>query len=156
MLSTTADDVGAGLALHVEQDRRGCVHPAGELDVLRALQHGGDVGQMHRRAVAVGHDDVLVVVGALQLIVGVDRVGLRRAVEAALGRVGVGVGDRGAQIVDVEAVGRERLQIGLHAHGRPLAAGDADQADAGELRDLLRDARVGEVLDLRQRHRPAN
>ena len=109
----------------------------------------GDIGQKDRIAVLVGDDDVLVVVGVLDLVVGVDRVGARRAVEAAFRRVGIGVGDRRAQIVDVEAVGGERLQIGLDAHGRALSAIDGDEADAGELRNLLRDARVGEVFDLR-------
>ena len=72
------DDVGAGLALHVQQDGGRGVHPAGELDVLRALHHRRDIGEMHRRAVLVGDDDAPVVVGALQLVVGVDGVGLRR------------------------------------------------------------------------------
>ena len=88
--------------------------------------------QIDRRAVLVGHHDVVVGLGVLQLVVGVDGVGLRRAVEAALGRVGIVVGDGGAQIVDVQAIGRQLLQIGLHPHGRALAAGNADQADAGQ------------------------
>ena len=61
-----------------------------------------------------------VVLGAGQLIVGVDRRGLARAVEAALGRIDVGVVDGGAQIVDVEAIGGERLRVELNAHGGPL------------------------------------
>ena len=52
-----ADDVGAGLALDVQDHGGRGVHPGGLLDVLGAVDHGGDVGQAHRRAVAVGDDD---------------------------------------------------------------------------------------------------
>jgi hypothetical protein len=38
------------------------------------------------------------------------------------------------------------------ADGRFLAAVDADEADAGDLGNFLREAGVGEVLDLRERH----
>ncbi len=142
------DDIGARLALDVEDHRRLGVHPGGELDVLGALRHLRHIGEMHRRAVLVGDHQVPVIVGALQLVIGVDGVGARRSVEIALGRVDVGVGDGGAEIVDVEAVGGERTRIGLDAHRRPLAAIDADEPDAGQLRDLLRQPRIGEVLDL--------
>ena len=72
----------------------------------------------------------------------------RRPVEAALRLVDVGVGDRGAHVLEAEPVRGERLRVRLDAHRRPLAAGERDEADAGDLRDLLREARVGEVLQL--------
>jgi len=68
---------------------------------------------MHGRSIAVGDNDVVVVLGALQLVVGIDRVGLRRAVETALGCVAVRVRDRGAKVVDVEAIGGERARVTL-------------------------------------------
>src|SRR6202012_4412946 len=40
--------------------------------------------------------------------------------------------------------------IGLDAHGGLLAAGDGDETDAGELRDLLREDGVGEIFNLLQ------
>jgi hypothetical protein len=147
------DDVGARLALHVEDDRRHGVAPGRELDVLGAVLHLGDVGEPHRRAVLIGDDEVAIGGGRLQLVVGVDRVGARRPVEIALRRVDVGGADGGAQIVEIEPIGGERPRIGLDAHRRALPAADADEADAGQLRDLLREARVGEILDLRQRYR---
>jgi len=106
-----------------------------------------DVAQEHRRTVLVGHHDILIGLGILQLVVGIDGVGLHRAVEAAFGRVGIVVGDGGAQIVDVQAQRRQPLQIGLNAHGRTLAAGNADQTDARQLRNFLCDACVRQVLD---------
>jgi hypothetical protein len=145
------NDVGTRLALDVQDHRRLRVHPGTELAVLRALLDLRHVRQAHRRAILVGDHQVLVVVGALELVVGVDRVGARRPVEIALGRIDIGVGDGGAEIVDVEAERGELAGVGLDTHGRALAAADADQSDAGELRDLLCQARIGEVLDLRQR-----
>ena len=88
--------------------RRRRVLPRGELVVLGAVDDVGDVGQMHRRAVLVGDDDVAIRVGRLELIVRVDRVRARRPVEAALGAVDVGVADRGAQILQAHAVRGER------------------------------------------------
>ena len=55
----------------------------------------------------------------------------------------------GAQRLEVQVVRGERLRVGLDAHRRPLPAGDADEPDARHLRQLLRDARVDEVVHLR-------
>ena len=57
-----------------------------------------------------------------------------------------------AAATQIQAVRRERLRVRLDAHRGPLAAGDADEPDARQLRQLLRDARVDEVVHLRQRH----
>ena len=51
-----ADDVGAGLPLDVDDHGRDGVHPRRLLDVLGVVDDVGDVGQAHRRAVAVGDD----------------------------------------------------------------------------------------------------
>ena len=64
--------------------------------------------QAHRRAVAVGDDDRAVLRAGLQLIVVVDGPGLLRTVEIALGLIHVGAGERGAQRLEAQAVGRER------------------------------------------------
>ena len=140
------DDVGARLALDVDQHRRRLVGPAGQLGVLGALHHIGDVPQEHRRAILVGDHDILVGLGVLQLVVGVDGVLLGGAVELALGRVGIVVGDGGAQVVDVQAQRRQPLQVGLHPHGRTLAARDRNQSHIGQLGDLRGDAGVRQVF----------
>ena len=46
------DDVRAGLALDVDDDRRRLVHPRRELGVFHVVNHVRHVGQNHRRAVA--------------------------------------------------------------------------------------------------------
>ena len=51
------DDVGAGLALHVDDDGRRVLVPAADLGVLQAVDDLGDVLQQHRRIVAIGDDD---------------------------------------------------------------------------------------------------
>jgi hypothetical protein len=45
-----------------------------------------------------------------------------RPIEAALGRIHVGGGDRHAEILEGEPVGRDRGRIRLHPHRGPLAA----------------------------------
>src|SRR6185503_17550832 len=92
------------------------------------------------------HHDVLVGLGVLQLVIGVDGVGLHRAIEAALGRVGVVVGDGGAQVVYVQTHGRQLLQVRLDPDGRLVAAGNADQANTVKLGNLLGDAGIGQLL----------
>ncbi len=148
-----ADDVGAGLALNVENDRRHAVHPGGELVVLGAVDRLRDVAEPHRGSVPVCDHEILVGTGGPQLIVGIDRVGARGSVEVAFRCVHVGVSQRGPQVVDVQPIGRELARIGADAHSGALSAADADQPDAGKLRDFLREACVGKILDPRQRQR---
>src|SRR5208282_3996978 len=59
----------------------------------------------------------------------------------------------GAHILEVDAIRGKRGGIHAHPDRRFLAATDADQSHTWELRDFLREARIGEIFDLRQRHR---
>ena len=92
------DDVGARLALDVHDHRRRLVHPRRLAHVLGVVGHVGDVGEPHRRAVALGDDERPVVGAGQELIVGADHVRLARAVEAALRLVDVGGGDGSAHV----------------------------------------------------------
>ncbi len=147
------DDVGAGLALDIDDDRRLLVGPRREPGILGAVDDVGDVGQAHRRAVAVRDDHALVIAGGLELIVGIDRRRPSGAVEAALGLVRIGIAYRGAQVVERQPVRGQRGRVGLDAHRRALPAADAHQPDARKLRELGCEARVGKILDLGQRQR---
>ena len=113
--------------------------------------HGGHVAEHHRRAVAPRHHHALVVGRGGDLIVGVDLVRLILPVEAALREIEAGRLQRGPDVLQIDPVRRERGRIRLDAHGRFLTA-DGDHADPRDLRDLLRQARVREILDLRERH----
>src|SRR5207237_10031520 len=77
---------------------------------------------------------------------------LARTAQAALGLVYVGARDRAAQLVEGGGVLRERRRVGLPPYRGPLPATDTDEAHPGELSDLLGEPRIGQVLDLGQRH----
>ena len=146
------DDVGAGLPLDVHQHGGLIVGPRAEARVLGAVDDLGDVGEPQRRAAAVGDDQVAIRLDRSQLIVGVEHERALGAVEVALRLVDVGGGNHVAQGLQVQVVRRQRLRVGLDAHGRTLPSGEAHEADAGQLRQLLRDARVDQVVDVGQRH----
>ncbi len=93
------DHIGAGLALDVENDRRGRVHPSGLTQVLRAIDDGGHVFKPHRGAVFISDDDGLIASASEDLIIGADDVRLLDAVEIAFGLVDVGLVERSAQIL---------------------------------------------------------
>ena len=147
------NDVRAGLALDVQDDGAAVARPRRELRVLDAVDDVGDVLEADRRAVAVRDDDGLIRLRARELIVGRDRVVLPLAVDVALRLVDVGGDERLAHVLDGEAGAGERGGIDLHADGGLLAAVEGDEADAGDLRDLLGEDGVRGVVDLRQRER---
>src|SRR2546425_631710 len=72
-------------------------------------------------------------------------------VEVTLRLIHVGLRDGRPHILEAEPVGGQRRRIRANAHGGLLAAADRDQAHAGQLRDLLHQPRVRQVLYLRQR-----
>ena len=125
------------------------VHPGRLLHVLDAVDHVGDVGQRTGAPLLIGDDQRLIVVAGQQLVVGADRVGLLRAVEVALGLVDVGAarapcaGPRGSGRSDASAVGLTWTRTAGFCPPLMLTSPTPEQ-----LRDLLRQPRVGEVLDL--------
>ena len=72
--------------------------------------------------------------------------------QLALGLIDVDLADDRAQLLQAHAVGSQRRRVGHDAHGGLLSAADADQPHARQLRNLLREGRVGQILDLGQRH----
>ena len=58
-----------------------------------------------------------------------------------------------AQIVEIDANARKSERIDMDADGGPLSAGDRNQSDAGELRQLRHEAGFDDVFDFRQLHR---
>jgi hypothetical protein len=78
------------------------------------------------RAVAVSDNQRVVGVGLQQLIVGVERIGLARAIECAFRQVDVGLGDHAADVFKTDAAGRQSLGIDLDADRRLHLPADAD------------------------------
>ena len=66
------DDVGARLADRMTSTERLAVGMAGVAQILDRIDHVADIRQPHRRAVAVGDHQRLVILGVRGLVVGVD------------------------------------------------------------------------------------
>ena len=105
------------------------------------------------RAVAIGDDDVVPVLRGRQLVVGVDGVAARRAVDVALRAVDGRDRDLGADVLERQALRHQLGRIDLDAHRRLLLAADRDLRDAGNLADLLRELGIDGVADGGQRQR---
>ena len=145
------DDVRAGLPLNVQDDRRSLVHPGRLPDVLRVIEDRGNVGQFDRSAVLVRDDERSVIAAGEQLVVGSNLVRLMRSIEVSFGLIDVGGDDGSAQILKIETVRGHRRGIRLNPDGRFLSAAYADQTHSRQLRNLRRQPRIGEILNLRQR-----
>ena len=159
----------AGLALDVQNDGRlkrrslgriaiggglcGVAHPRGLRGVLHAINDLGYVGQHDGCAVAISDDDAAVVLAGDELVVGVDLVVLAISVEIPLGRIHARLRDRGAQIFQINSVRRKRGGIGLDAHGRLLAAADANQPNVADLGNLGSQPRIHQIFHLGQWNR---
>src|SRR6185312_276721 len=96
-----------------------------------------DVADADRRAVSIGDHQVGVILRMQQLVIGIERKGLARAVERAFGQIDIGLAERRAAALEIDAARGKRLRIELHAHRGLLLAADTDEADAGYLRYLL-------------------
>ena len=146
------DDVGPGLPLDVDQDGGEFAGPRGKTTIFGGVLDAGDVAEAERGVIPPGDDQIAVFLDGTELVVCVHQDRAERAVETALGTVDAGGADGGAHLGEAEAAGGELARIDLHADGRTLAAGEADHADAGNLREFLGDAGVHEIVDSRQRH----
>ena len=147
------DDVRTRLALNVDDDGRDVIGPGGEKSVLGAFDNRCDIGQADGSAVAVSDDRIGERFDLVDLIVGVDREGPEGPVEAAFRRIDVDVAENRAEVVDQQAVGRKRPEIGLDTHRRPMASRERHEAHARDLGNFLGERRLGEILDLGQRPR---
>jgi len=127
------------------------IGPGGLLNVFHAIDDRSYIGEADGRAVAVGNDEGTVAIAGDELIVRAYGIRLVRAVEGAFGLIHVGLTESSPQIFQTHTIGSERRRIRLDSHGGALAAADADKADAGKLRDFLRESRVGEIFDFGKR-----
>ena len=145
-----ADHVRTRLALDVDNHGSMGAIPGRELVVLGGFDHAGDVAQPDGRAIAEGYDHRAVFLRRFDLVVGIDGRCPERAVETALGDVGIGIGDGSAHVFQPQAEACQGSGIDLDAHRRPLPAGNADQPHPCHLGQFLRHPGVDQVIDLRQ------
>ena len=145
--------IGAGLALHVNDDGRLALVPATDAGVFQAIDDIGHILQQHRRIVAIRDDDGAVGAGRRDLVVGGDRVGLRGAVERTLRSSHIGRHDGVPQILDRNAISSEAGEVSLDADGRSDVAFDRHMADAGHLAEARPEQCVSDVAETAQRDR---
>ena len=88
-----------------------------------------------------------IVVRRHELVVGAEREGLPRAVEAALGAVDVGVGDGGAHVLQRQPVGGEPRRVRRTRTAGRMPPCTGDPADAVDLRQFRLQQRVGGVAE---------
>ena len=138
-------DVGAGLALHVQQHRALAIVPGGVEGVLQPFDHGADIGEPHRRVGTPGDDQVGEALGGGNLVVRHNRRRLPRPVQRAFGAGLVGTDDGGADILQRQAVGGEAARVGLDPDRGPHVALHGHAAHPGHLAQTLRQQRVGRV-----------
>ena len=141
-----ADDVGAGLAKNDDGHRRLAVGEAGVADVFHRAENIGHVGQSHGRAIAISNNQRLVLLSVQQLVAGVNEERILVVRKLALGRVGVGAGERGADIVEPDTVIKKLRGIDLHPHGGLGAAAGDDLAHPIDLGNFLRQDGVRGVV----------
>ena len=87
------------------------------------------------------------------MVVGVERIALTRTVESAFWQIDIVYVDHTADLFEAQPACSQRLGIELDADGRFLLSGDANQPDAGYLRDLLQQNVVRIGINGRERQR---
>ncbi len=147
------DRVRARLALDRERDDLPVVIPVPDPVVLDAVHDLPEVAEGHGRAVAVRDDHRPVRGRVEELAVRLHGERLVHAVERPDGQVRVLPLDRGRHLVDADPPGRELRRVEPGAHGELLRPRHLDLRDARDRREALRDERLGDLVDRRERHR---
>nr|GFD10960.1 hypothetical protein [Tanacetum cinerariifolium] len=146
------DDVRARLAEHHDVDPLLIAGPGVDVGVFRAVDHPRYVTQMNRGAILVGNDQLVIVLGLKQLVVGGQGGNAVLAVQRAFGQVQACLLQRGAQVAKGQANGRELFRRRLHTNRRASLAGDRDLANAVDLAQLSGQQRFGDVAQLGRGH----
>ena len=139
------DDIGAGLALHIQHYGGVAVVPGVHAVVFHAADDGADIAEAHGAAGAPCDDEAAVGVRRGELIVGGHRIGQVGAIKTAFGAADIGVADGGADILHRQAVGGQARGIQFHADGGFEPALDDDAADAVDLAEFGLQQGIGGV-----------
>ncbi len=142
------DDVGTGLAVDDQQHRLLVVEEAAVVAVFHRIPHPCHVAETQRGAILVADDQRRVVGRLVQLVVGAHLPVLIGVLHHALGPAHIAVGDGLAHLVQRHTVLLQLLRLQFHPYRGQRAAADLDFADAGHLRQLLRQDGGADVVQL--------
>ena len=128
------------------------------MDVGHVILHGGDIRKPYGRSIAVGDNQVSVLIGLPNLVVGADGDCFLRAGKLPLRLIGVGAAESGSHQVEADSGVVQLRRIQLCPDGGLSGATYKDLPNALHLRQLLRQDRVGGVVHIRlgngvRRHR---
>ncbi len=132
------DDVRPRLAVNDELHRGLAVGQAHIAVVLQTFIHLRNLVEADRRAVAVAHHDVLVLLRGGELVIRAHLPAMRGAVDGTLGCIHIGAGDSLAHLLQPQPHAVDAGQVELHPHRRQRGAAHGDRADARDLRNFLR------------------
>src|SRR5262249_26875834 len=145
-----SDNVRSELPLNIDNDGGFLIYPRSLLRIFDIINDTGDVRQTHRRTLAVGDDELLVISARHELIVCADRINLLLTLEVTFGLVHVRSSKRGSNVFQSEAICRKRSRVDAYPDPGLLSAADAHESHTGQLRNLLIQRRVCEVFDSRE------
>ncbi len=141
------DGVGAGLALHGQDDGPRVPAPAGDLVVLHAVDDLSQVVQAHWRPVAPCHDQGPEGGGVHELAAGLHVHGRELAVQVPVGRLTCGTVDGVGHLFEAHVTACQGLGVELHPHRVLLGAIDRDLGHAADHGDARGDDVVGVLVD---------
>ncbi len=145
--------VGARRLLDRDALGRTIVEPRAGTGVLHRIDDVAHILDAHRRAVAIGDDQLPVRLCVEQLVVGLQRDHLVLALDRTFGLVDGRVHERAAHVLEADAVRGERRRIDLHPRGVQFLAEDRHLPDPGHRRQPLAKHQVRVVVELVVRHR---
>ena len=149
------DRVRVGLTKHRKHERRHAVVAALCLRIGDGVDDVRNILKPHRLAVRRGDDDLAHLGRCRHLGVRLDREVLVGSLDRPGRRDRVRRTDRGGHLVDPDSKAGKRRRVDLGPNRELLRAEDLHLADALKRRQGGRDHLLGEVVELRQRHRPA-
>lgn len=143
------NNIGLRLAADDEQYGGLAVDRTGVAHVLLRIDDRGDVGEAHGRALAVGNDQRSILLSEEKLIVVLEDAHVQAIGESAFGLIGVGAGERPADVFQADAQVAQQERIDLGADGGERGAADRNLSHAGDLRNFLGQDGFGDVVHLR-------
>ena len=140
------NDIRRRLLQHVDQHGRLAVCEAGIAPIFQRVLDPGDVGEPYRSSLVVGDDQRPILRCLKQLVRGGQPPGQLVVRQLSLRAIRICRGERGADLVPTNIVFRQGSGIDLNTNRRTRTALDLNLADSADLRDLLIEDRVGNVI----------